>query len=44
MAPSLDRSGGIGFRCVVDGTEVVPPCTSGICGEKHFPKTIFQGF
>uniref|UniRef100_A0A6B2KXM6 Sulfatase-modifying factor enzyme-like domain-containing protein n=1 Tax=Arcella intermedia TaxID=1963864 RepID=A0A6B2KXM6_9EUKA len=38
MAPSLDRSGGIGFRCVVDTPNSPPPtCTSNICGSMIAP-------
>jgi len=42
MSPTMDRSGGIGFRCVVDApARPPPPCTSPICGKiQQEPKVI----
>jgi hypothetical protein len=41
MDPTMDRSGGIGFRCVVDASTVPPPpCKSAICGSVETPGVV----
>jgi hypothetical protein len=40
MDPTMDRSGGIGFRCVVDAPP--PPCKSAICGSVETPGSVIN--